>query len=62
MTKFIVKCTFNGTSIALPISARTPEDAAARAAKKRLAKHASVFVVVERATKSVRHIQLGGMQ
>ena len=49
-TTYVVQAVFNGTSLRLPVSARTPASAASKAAKSRLTKSASAYIVFDRGT------------
>jgi len=56
-SRFIVKAVFNGTSLSVPVSARTAQLAAAKAAVARQTRAASAFLVFDRRTGVVVHAQ-----
>lgn len=53
MSKYIVRCIFNGTGINLPISARNCDRAIDKARRCRLGKGASAYIVFDRKTGSM---------
>lgn len=60
MSKFLVKAIFNGTSLTIPVSARTVDGAVEKVARRRLVKRASVLLVIDRRSGETRHVVLNG--
>jgi hypothetical protein len=54
-SRYVVRAVFNGTNLSIPVSARNPQVAAAKAAVNRLTRKASAYLVFERRTMLLVH-------
>jgi hypothetical protein len=57
-SRYVVRAVFNGTSLSIPVSGRTPQAAAAKAAVNRLTRKAAAYLVFDRRTMQLAYTQV----